>query len=126
MPFIRVTLAHDVPDHCRADIAAGVTDLMETVLHKKAAVTSVLVETVTRADWTIGRAAVPKAVHVEANITAGTNSEEQKERFVGEAASLLARFLGCLPEATYVIIREIPATDWGYDGRTQADRFSRS
>lgn len=127
MPFIRVTLSGDVPAPCRADIAAGVTDLMAAVLHKKAALTSVLVESIPQAGWTIGGEPVAKAAHLEANITAGTNTEEEKERFVGDAATLLGRLLGGLPEATYVIIREIPATDWGYDGRTQASRrISRS
>jgi len=61
---------------------------------------------------------------LEISITAGTNTAEEKQEFIGEAHRLLREHLGGLEEASYVVVRELPAGDWGYGGRTQADRFA--
>jgi 4-oxalocrotonate tautomerase len=34
----------------------------------------------------------------------------------------LNELLGPLAEASYIIVRELPAEDWGYGGHTQAAR----
>lgn len=124
MPYIHVKIAGRslAADEAEA-LASGVATLMESVLGKNRALTSVLVEQAGAGTWSVGgRTSLAACAHLEANITAGTNSAQDKARFVAEAAALLRRVLPDLPEATYVIVREVPATDWGYDGRTQAER----
>jgi 4-oxalocrotonate tautomerase len=62
---------------------------------------------------------------LEINITAGTNTAQQKAAFVAAAFAELQRQLGSgtgLAEASYVIVRELPASDWGYAGQTQLAR----
>lgn len=122
MPFIRVTLSSARAADAAPAIASGVTRLMAEVLGKKAELTSVLVETPSVAAWTVGGEPRPAAAHLEASVTAGTNTEEEKARFIAEAMNLLKSHIPGLHEATYVVVREMPATDWGYDGRTQAAR----
>jgi len=49
----------------------------------------------------------------------------QKQAFIAAAFAELEQQLGYgqpLEEASYVIVREVPASDWGYGGRTQAAR----
>lgn len=58
-------------------------------------------------------------------MTAGTNSEEEKRAFVGNAMLLLRRTLPSLAAATYIVVKELPAINWGYDGQTQADRAEK-
>jgi len=122
MPFIHVTHTTPASHDSEMAVAQGITALMHTVLRKKAELTSVLVERVPAPTWTIGGTRPPGTAHVEANITAGTNTETEKATFIREAMALLGAELGTLPQATYVILREIPATDWGYDGETQKAR----
>ncbi len=63
------------------------------------------------------------AVHVDATITAGTNSPEEKARFIEQTMKLLNHvFGGELNPATYIVIAEVPAQSWGYDGQTQESR----
>lgn len=126
MPYINVKVAgRPLAAADREALALGITALMATVLGKRRELTAVLVEEADAAGWSVGGrfggADSPRA-HVEANVTAGTNTEAELARFVAEAAALLKRVLPDLPEATYVIVREVPATGWGYDGRTQAAR----
>jgi 4-oxalocrotonate tautomerase len=99
------------------------TQLMASMLGKRADLTSVLVEQPASGGWTIGGAAAEIAVHVEATITAGTSSPEEKARFIEKTMRLLKAVLGAdLHLATYIVVNEVPANAWGYDGRTQESR----
>jgi 4-oxalocrotonate tautomerase len=124
MPFVRITYAGNALAAERiSQLHDEVTNLMSSVLGKKAHLTSVLTEQVAIAGWTIGGARPPVAVHVDATITAGTNSAEEKARFIERAMTLFRSVFGEeLSPATYIVISEVPAQSWGYDGRTQESR----
>ena len=73
--------------------------------------------------WTIGGEPVPVAAHLDVKVTRGTNTHEEKARFVAAVAAMFRQVLGPdLPLATYVVIDEIEADAWGYDGITQEER----
>jgi len=124
MPFVRMTVSGPTLAPKQVVLLhTEITQLMASVLGKRADLTSVLVEQPAAADWAIGGTAVKVAVHVEATITAGTNSPEQKARFIEKAMGLLTSVLGSeLNPATYIVVNEVPANAWGYDGRTQQSR----
>jgi 4-oxalocrotonate tautomerase len=66
---------------------------------------------------------------LEISITAGTNTVDQKEAFIAAAYAELEAQLGHgqpLEEASYVIVRELPASDWGYGGKTQVARRQKT
>ena len=107
-------------------LAQALTGLTHTLLGKRPEVTAVLIEDLPAAQWHVGGAPVrrPTAL-LEISITAGTNTPAEKAGFVRAAYEELGRQLaqgGPLEEASYVIVRELPATDWGYGGHTQAAR----
>lgn len=126
MPFVRLTVTPAPTAEAARTLAACTAHLMAEVLGKKAELTSVLVEAPNAAAWTVGGAAPPRAAHLEALITQGTNSVEEKRTFLRRAMDLLTAELGTLPEATYVVVRDVPAEDWGYGGLSQADRRPKS
>jgi phenylpyruvate tautomerase PptA (4-oxalocrotonate tautomerase family) len=49
------------------------------------------------------------------------NSDEQKSRMIAETTAVLRRELGDPILPLYVIFDEVPATAWGYNGRTVAE-----
>jgi 4-oxalocrotonate tautomerase len=124
MPFVRMTVSGPAlaPEQVSL-LHTEMTELMASTLGKRADLTSVLVEQVAIAGWAIGGTPVRVAVHVDATITAGTNSPEQKARFIEETMRLLKSVGPELHPATYVIVTEVPASSWGYDGRTQESRL---
>jgi 4-oxalocrotonate tautomerase len=124
MPFIRITaLGPTLAPEQILRLQTEMTELMASVLGKKANLTSVLVEQPAVAGWAIGGSAARVAVHVDATITAGTNSPEDKARFIEQTMKLLKHvFGGELSPATYIVITEVSAQSWGYDGRTQESR----
>lgn len=124
MPFVHIRIAgKTLSENAVRALQTGITGQMETILTKKAELTAVSIETVPAGGWAIGGATVPIAAHLEATITAGTNTAEEKAHFIAAAMALVETVLETpLPLATYVVIREVPAESWGYGGRTQAAR----
>ena len=122
MPFARLTLPTAPPPDTANRLAIVLTSVIAEYLGKRHELTSVLIETPASAHWTIGAENCEVAAHLEVCVTAGTNTEEEKRTFVRNAMALLRREWPTLAEATYVVVKELPAASWGYDGRTQADR----
>ena len=124
MPFIHVRVARArLGSEQIHRLQHGVTAMMAGVLRKKAELTSVLVKEAPVADWSIGGKPIAVAAHLDAKITAGTNTTAEKARFIADANALLKTVVGAaLPVATYVVIDEVPGDAWGYDGLTQAHR----
>jgi 4-oxalocrotonate tautomerase len=125
MPFVRITISGPTLAPQQVSLLQlEMTELMASVLGKRADLTSVLVEQAASAGWAIGGTPAKVAVHVDATITAGTNSAAEKGRFIEDTMRLLKSVLGSeLHPATYVVVTEVPANSWGYDGRTQESRL---
>jgi 4-oxalocrotonate tautomerase len=107
-------------------LAAALTGLAAGLLGKRPDVTAVTVQDLPPGRWFIGGAAVEQpTAHLEISVTQGTNTAAEKAAFVEQAFAELQRQLapaGELAPASYVIVREVPATDWGYGGQTQRTR----
>ena len=121
MPFIHIKVAGPKLSPQSLDrLQQGTSDLMQSIMRKRREVTAVLVEKVELPGWTVGGEVPQVAAHVEANVTLGTNTPAEKESFVRAMDELLKERLGpALSAATYVIVREVQADAWGYDGSTQ-------
>lgn len=124
MPFARLTLNPALTSEAARALAQGLTALIAEALAKEASLTAVLVESPTGL-WTIAATPRSQAAHLEVRVTAGTNSPAQKADFIARAQALLRAALPGLAPASYVCVLESPATDWGYDGQTQAARAQK-
>lgn len=123
MPYVQIRL-HNAPSANLSRMGEEATRLMAEVMRKRREVT--VVEIVTpQSHWQAGgRPVAGPVAYADVKITRGTNSEADKARLLAEFQTLLARELGQLAAPAYVVIDEIPATDWGYDGQSQATRLS--
>lgn len=124
MPFVHIRIAGtELRLEEIESLQKGATQLMASVMRKKAELTAVLVETHEATRWSIGGQPVPCAAHLDVKVTAGTNSADEKAEFVRQAHDLLkSAFDASLPLATYVVIDEVAADAWGYGGLTQETR----
>jgi 4-oxalocrotonate tautomerase len=108
-------------------LARRLTDLSTEVLGKRREVTAVVVEELWPGRWFVGgRNPREATAMLEIRVTEGTNSAVEKEDFIAAAWQELQQQLGPLEEGSYVVVQEVPATDWGYGGRTQAARRSKT
>ena len=107
-------------------LARALTELTAQLLGKRQEVTAVMIEDLPAAQWFVGGRQVPgPTACLEISITQGTNTAQEKAAFIAAAFAELQSQLGAgqaLESASYVIVREVPATDWGYGGQTQAAR----
>ena len=113
------------PSRYRA-LAEALTRITHEQLGKREEVTAVVIDDVPAARWHVGGSDVQRPTALlEISITQGTNTAEQKAAFIATAFAELEDQLGGaegLEPASYVIVREVLASDWGYGGQTQAAR----
>ena len=125
MPFARLTLLPAPTQHQVDRLHMGLSSLIASVLRKRHDLTSVLVVTPAPLSWSINAVAVHVTAHLEVFVTAGTNTEAEKRDFIRSAMAALRQVVPGLAVATYVVVHELPGTDWGYDGQTQTDRAAK-
>jgi 4-oxalocrotonate tautomerase len=126
MPTLNLKLSSLPSKETLEAIGASLTKATHELLGKREELTALMIETLPSQQWFIGGApsAEPTA-WLEILISAGTNTEHQKASFIQAAHDLLKVHLTCkgvFALASYVIVRELPMTDWGYSGITQAAR----
>jgi 4-oxalocrotonate tautomerase len=124
MPFVSLKIAGPelTPAQKRA-LQTGFTELMTGPMRKVHDLTAVAIERIETSDWSTGAGpSEGRSAYAEVKVTQGTNSPQEMQQFIAEGHALLTATLGTLPEATYVVVHEIPAQAWGYAGKTQEAR----
>lgn len=150
MPYIHIRVASDdLPDTQIRRLGTGTTKLMAELLHKRPEVTVVTVETLPAGRWFLAGKNIPTPMRARCNfrsraltlwaahstgpsgacgamaeirITQGSNTGEEKSAFLAAFDQLLGDCLGPFDTPAYVVIHEVPGSDWGYDGVSQAQR----
>lgn len=125
MPYFHLSVGQPLDQDTRDFLARSTTALIADRLGKRAAVTAVRIDSVPVTHWFVaGEPVASGLTPVQATllITAGTNTAEEKAGFIADLDRLLKETFGPIPEASYLVLHEIGAGDWGYDGQTQADR----
>jgi 4-oxalocrotonate tautomerase len=126
MPTLNLKVAPLQNPERYQQLARALTALTAELLGKRPAVTAVTIDDLPAARWYVDAQDVQRpTAMLESSITQGTNTPAEKAAFVRAAFEELQRQLGQggpLEEASYVIVRELPAADWGYGGRTQLER----
>jgi 4-oxalocrotonate tautomerase len=64
----------------------------------------------------------PISAYVDIKVTDGTNTSEEKAEMISQTVKMLGDVVGTIQEACYVVIDDISADSWGYNGKTQAAR----
>ncbi len=126
MPTLHLRLSPPTTADRHQALVRALTRITVDTLGKRGEVTAVLVDELAITRWAVGGVAVTRPTALlEISITVGTNTTAQKAAFIAEAFAELQHQLaptGSLEDASYVCIRELPATDWGYGGITQHGR----
>lgn len=107
----------DLPSDVQRALAEGLTGLAVPVLRKSSARTIVHIDLVPADRYFIdGRPLTGgRDARVEAGITLGTNSAEEKAAFIARAGELLSDLLGPLPRGG-VALHELHPESYGYHG----------
>jgi 4-oxalocrotonate tautomerase len=129
MPFVRISTGGAPLAHSQVQaLQRKSVDLLSEILGKRKEVTVVAVDTLSADRWASGASPLEEGAHaaqVDVTITAGTNSGEERSRFISAMHGMIRDVLGPSPVPLYVMVHQLDADQWGFDGRTQADRRSR-
>ncbi len=100
--------------------------LMKGIMGKRREVTVVHIQESEPHLWATNAVALdtdsPVGAYVDIKVTEGTNTPEEKAEMLSETAKMLKEVVGVVQEACYVVIDDIPANSWGYNGKSQAQR----
>lgn len=126
MPYINIRLGNKLNSEQRKQLYEQATSLMHTVMRKRREVTVVHIQESEPQQWSTNSnsltAKSPIGAYVEMKVTEGTNSVEEKAEMISQTVKMLRNVAGIIQEACYVVIDDIPADSWGYNGITQATR----
>ncbi len=126
MPYINIRLGTDLDNAQRAQLYEQTTTLMNQVMGKRREVTVVHIQESAPGLWATNAQVLsaddPVGAYVDIKITQGTNTPDEKAEMIAQTVQMLQKVVGTIQEACYVVIDDIPANSWGYDGKTQAER----
>ena len=125
MPFINIKINAHESEELREKVANIILNNTSNILNKKRDLTSILVEFLPENSWFIGNKKV-LTFYFEIKITKGTNTKEQKSKYIKAMYEDLKKLLGDISPASYVTIDEVEADAWGFEGLTQEFRYIES
>jgi len=126
MPYINIRLGCKLENSQRKKLNEKTTSLMSTIMGKRRELTVVHILESDSQQWATNAtkltAQEPIGVYVDIKITDGTNTPEEKFEMILQTIEMLKEVVGTLQKACYVVIHDIPADSWGYNGKTQEAR----
>lgn len=127
MPYLNTRIAMQESRAVAEQVVSMLTKHTDAILGKKPEVTSVEVSFVSPGLWFVGGTpvAADNAVtfYLEIKVTAGTNTKAEKADYVRTVFSGFESILGPIAPASYIVIHDVGADSWGFQGRTQEYRF---
>lgn len=123
MPYLHLTLSHVHPTAGQARVAQALTDLTVELLGKRRELTALTIAQQPPGQWFIGGTALAgQSYELDIKVTEGTNTADEKARYIAQVHATLEALLGPMAAASYVVIHEVDGRAWGYQGHTQATR----
>lgn len=129
MPYLNVKLCAQPSQQTVGQVAKCLTDLTAEILKKKRELTAVAVEFIVPSHWYIdGTSLASQSQHsfyLDIKVTEGTNTKDEKALYALHAFAGIEAIVGTLAPASYIVIHEVHADAWGYQGQTQEFRYVR-
>ena len=128
MPYIEITTAgRSLGGEEKSRLIAETARLMHDLMRKKRELTSVRIQEGDTAAWGVGGTPMADgqvAAHMELKVSQSSNTPGEKAAMIEAGHALLRQVVGAVPEATYVVITEVPLENWGYGGVVMAERYA--
>lgn len=127
MPYLNAKISGNPSPEVATRVADVLANLTTSILRKKRELTSITLEYVDGNRWFVAGTPISsqdvKTFYLEIHVTEGTNTKDEKANYVKEVFSSMQSILGKLHPASYIIIKDVGADSWGYEGATQEFRY---
>lgn len=130
MPYLNLKVSIPESSESAEKIVAALMKHTSEVLGKKPDVTSIVIDFIASDKWFVGgvRISEQKAVtfYLDIKATDGTNTKAEKAKYVRNVFADFDSMFGPITPASYIVIHDVRADSWGFQGRTQEYRFIQS
>jgi 4-oxalocrotonate tautomerase len=127
MPILDVILSGGPSAERSAAVAGALSGLTADILGKDPRVTSVAVRYVPLEHWHIGGTSLASqgksSFFLDVRVSDGTNTKDEKARYVAAVFARMRELLGELHEESYIHVHDARADGYGYGGLTQEQRY---
>lgn len=127
MPYLNLRLLNVVSPETVESVADMLFTHTGEILGKRREVTAIDIELQEPARWFVGgqsvRAIDTSTFYLNVKVTDGTNTKDEKARYIAAVFADMERLLGPVEPASYIVIDDVKADAWGFGGKTQEERF---
>lgn len=127
MPYLNVRIAMQESSSVAEEVVSTLMKHTAELLGKKPEVTSIAVDFVSPELWFVGgeQVGATNAVtfYLDIKVTDGTNTKAEKAEYIKKVFSDFEAILGEITPASYIVIHDVRADSWGFQGKTQEYRF---
>ena len=130
MPYLNIKISSPKSLELEIEIEKILTKYTAEILGKKPEVTSICIEYIEQAQWFVGGSRISEqgntTFYLDVKITSGTNTKNEKQSYIKNIYAELSKLLGSTHPASYIVIHDVLADSWGFEGLTQENRFINS
>jgi 4-oxalocrotonate tautomerase len=127
MPIIQVKVSANPSPELVESISNSLLDLTTEILHKNRDNTAVAIDFVPPEHWVVGGKTLAEqkkhSFYFDIKVVDGTNTKDEKARYVAATFAAFARLLGDLHEESYIYVQDVRGDAYGYGGVTQEYRY---
>ena len=127
MPYLNVRIAGQESAEVTEKIVSTLMKSTTELLGKKPEVTSIAIDFVSPQLWFVGgeRLSAQNATtfFLDIKITEGTNTKNEKMEYIKHVFDSFEAILGSITPASYIVLDDVRADSWGFQGKTQECRF---
>ena len=127
MPILDVTLSGQPDSGLSRQVASRLSDLTREGLRKDPTLTAVALTHVDPAHWFVGGHSLAeqdlRSFWLDIKVVDGTNTKQELAGYLQAVFAAMQDILGPLHDESYILVHEVPASAYGYGGKTQEFRF---
>ena len=127
MPYLNVRIATEESAEIAEKIISILMKHTSEILGKKPEVTSIDINFVSPKLWFVGGTAIDAkdevTFYLDIKVTDGTNTKGEKAEYLKKVFADFESVLGAITPASYIVIHDVRADSWGFQGKTQEYRF---
>lgn len=130
MPILNVKLSAKPSQDLAQKVATSLVELTTQILKKKPEITAVAIDYVDPINWIVGGKTLAEqnqsSFYLDIKVVDGTNTKDEKARYVAEVFARMGELLGELHTESYIYVHDVRADSYGFGGLTQEYRYIKA
>jgi 4-oxalocrotonate tautomerase len=127
MPYLKLRTTAKKSEKTTKEIVKILMHHTTNILNKNPDVTSIDIEYTSQNEWFVGGKNMNEqngvTFFLDVKITDSTNVKLQKAQYIEAVFKDIDALIGPIEPASYIVLDEIKADAWGFQGKTQECRF---